>query len=165
MGIDPVVGSKEETKHMAQGRRKNRGFTLMEILLVVGILALLAAFVVPNLMKAGEEAKIKIGEAAIGGNGPIAQALDKYKFDVGVYPETDEGLKALFEMPSSIDEESKKWKGAYLKGSPEELKDPWKNEYQYKSPGDVNEDSYDLWSNGPDGKEGTEDDIKNWVEK
>ena len=145
--------------------KQRKAFTLLEILLVVGILALLAAFVVPNLMNSGRRAMIGIAKTAIGGNGPISQALDKYQFDVGVYPETDEGLKALFEMPSSIDEEDDKWHGPYLKGDPEELKDPWKNEYQYKCPGDVNEDSFDLWSNGPDGKEGTDDDIKNWKDK
>jgi general secretion pathway protein G len=139
----------------------------LEILLVVGILALLAAFVVPNIMRSGLKAKINLAEAAIGGNGPIAQKLDEFMFDVGRYPDTDEGLKALFEIPSSIDEEEEGeiWKGPYLKGRPEDLKDPWKHEYEYKCPGDVNEDGYDLWSNGPDGKEGTDDDIKNWHEK
>jgi general secretion pathway protein G len=150
---------------MQRARRKRKAFTLLEILLVVGILALLAAFVVPNIMQSGKQAKIGIATAAVKGNGPISQALEKYQFDVGVYPETDEGLKALFELPSSIDEEDNKWKGPYLKGDPEELKDPWGNEYQYKSPGDVNEDGFDLWSNGPDAKEGTDDDIKNWREK
>ncbi len=147
--------------------RRKRGFTLMEILLVVGILALLAAFVVPNLITAGDQAKIDITKAAIGGNGNIATALLRYRQDVGVFPETDEGLAALFEKPSSVDEdrEGEIWKGPYLEGSPEDLRDPWKREYQYKFPGDVNEKGYDLWSMGPDGKDGTEDDIKNWREK
>jgi general secretion pathway protein G len=141
-------------------RGKKRAFTLL-----VAILALLAAFVVPNIMESGKQAKIGLAQAAIGRNGPIAQALQKYQFDVGQFPDTDEGLRALYEIPSSLDEEDKKWKGKYLDGEPEELKDPWGNEYNYKSPGDVHEDAYDLWSNGPDGKEGTDDDIKNWIEK
>jgi general secretion pathway protein G len=151
---------------MRRARRK-KAFTLLEILLVVGILALLAAFVVPNLMQRGRQAKIGIAKTAIGGNGPICQALDQYMFDVGQYPDSDEGLKALFEIPSSIDEEEEGeiWKGPYLKGDPEALKDPWNQEFNYKCPGDVNEDGYDLWSNGPDKKEGTDDDIKNWREK
>lgn len=147
--------------------RRKRGFTLMEILLVVGILALLAAFVVPNLITAGDQAKIDITKAAIGGNGNIATALLRYRQDVGTFPETDEGLAALFEKPNSVEEEREGeiWKGAYLEGSPEDLRDPWKREYQYKCPGDVNEKGYDLWSMGPDGKDGTDDDIKNWREK
>ncbi|MBN1512935.1 MAG: type II secretion system major pseudopilin GspG [Phycisphaerae bacterium] len=145
---------------------RKRGFTLMEILLVVGILALLAAFVVPSLISAGDQARIDIAKAAIGGNGIIATALSRYRMDVGQFPETDEGLAALFEKPSSIDEEREGeiWKGPYLEGSPEDLRDPWKREYQYKSPGDVNEKSYDLWSLGPNEKD-DDDDIKNWREK
>ncbi len=150
---------------MRRVRKQRKAFTLLEILLVVGILALLAAFVVPNIMKSGEKAKIGIATAAIKGNGPISQKLEEYRFDVGQYPDTDEGLKALFERPSSIDDDDKRWQGPYLKGSPEDLRDPWNNEYQYKAPGDVNEDAFDLWSNGPDGKEGTDDDIKNWRDK
>lgn len=150
---------------MTRVRRKKRAFTLLEILLVVAILALLAAFVVPNIMKAGNQAKMDLTRAAVGRNGSIANALKKYQFDVGMFPETDEGLRALYEMPSSLDEADKKWKGPYLEGEPEELKDPWGNEFNYKSPGDVHEEAYDLWSNGPDSKEGTDDDIKNWIEK
>ncbi len=147
--------------------RRNRGFTLMEILLVVGILALLAAFVVPNLITAGDQAKIGLAETAIGGNGPIATALLRFRNDVGRFPESDEGLAALYEKPRSIDEdrEGEIWKGPYLEGRPEDLRDPWKREFRYKCPGDVNDKGYDLWSLGPDGKDGTEDDIKNWREK
>lgn len=138
---------------------------MLEILLVVGILALLAAFVVPSIWRSGEEAHIRIAEMAIGRSGPVANALNKYRLDTGSFPETDEGLKALFEIPSSIDEDDKIWKGPYLEGTPEELRDPWKQEYNYKSPGDFHEDAYDLWSNGVDRKEGTDDDVKNWIEK
>ncbi|MFQ5490836.1 MAG: type II secretion system major pseudopilin GspG [Phycisphaerae bacterium] len=146
-------------------RTRRSAFTLLEILLVVGILALLAALVAPNLMKMGDQAKNDIAKSQVGRNGNIGRSLQKYRMDVGVYPETDEGLEALFTIPSSVDEESGKWKGPYLEGTPEELKDPWTGEFQYRSPGEFNEDSYDLWSNGPDGKDGTDDDIKNWREK
>jgi len=137
----------------------------MEVLMVAAILALLAAFAVPALMRSGDEAKNNLCKAAIGRSGSIAQALNKYRFDIGRYPDTSEGLEALYERPNSIDEDSGKWKGPYIEGRIEELRDPWGLEYEYKSPGEFNEDSYDLWSLGIDAKEGTDDDIKNWVEK
>ena len=145
-------------------RRTRRGFTLLEILIVVGILALLAAFVVPSLIGAQDKAKIDIARSAIGRSGLIATALKQYRLDAGKYPDTDEGLEALYKRPSSIDADSKKWRGPYLEGDPEDLVDPWDEEFIYVSPGKFNEDSYDLSSKGPDMEEGTDDDIKNWKE-
>lgn len=144
--------------------RRRRAFTLLEIMIVVGILALLAAFVLPNLIGTGEVARVKITKSAVGRTGNIGGALDQYRIEIGKYPTTEEGLRALYERPSSVDEESHKWR-KFMDGSPEELKDPWGNEYQYKSPGDFNSDAYDLWSKGPDGQDGTDDDITNWVKK
>jgi general secretion pathway protein G len=146
-------------------RRSRAGFTLLEVLLVIGILALLAAFVVPALSGAGERARIGIAQSEIGRNGPIAGALKRYKWDIGKFPDTDEGLAALFERPSSVDEESKKWNGPYVEGSPEDLKDPWGKPFQYRFPGDANEKEYDLWSFGPDMKDSTDDDITSWKRK
>lgn len=147
--------------------KRRSAFTLMEVLLVAGILALLAAFAIPKLFGQAQQAKIKLAEAAVGRNGPIAKALKSYKWDMGKFPDTDEGLAVLFEYRGGSEEE--RWKGPYLEGSFEELKDPWGNPYEYRSPGDVNEDEFDLWSRGPDledngGKEGS-DDVKNWIEK
>ena len=141
--------------------RRRAAFTLIEVLLVIAILGMLVAWVVPTLLGRADQAKIDMTRNTVASRGPIAQALDLYKLNVGKYPATDEGLKALSERPDSIDEDSNLWRGPYVK-DPDSLKDPWGNEYQYKSPGDVNTNSYDLWSNGPDGQEGTEDDIKNW---
>ena len=146
--------------------RKTEAFTLIEVLLVAGILALLAAFAIPRLFQQAQEAKVKLATAAVGRNGPIAKGLEAYKWDMGKYPETDEGLAALFAPKSSKGEQ---YKGPYMEGSIEELKDPWANPFQYRSPGQFNEESYDLWSKGPDmiddeGKAGS-DDIKNWREK
>ncbi len=147
---------------------RRSGFTLMELLLVAGILALLAAFAIPRLFQQAQQAKMKLCEAAIGQNGPIAKALNSYKWDMGRFPDTDEGLEALFQRKQEVDDES--YKGPYLEGAFEELKDPWENTYEYRYPGEVHgEEMYDLWSRGPDrvddgGKEGS-DDIKNWIEK
>ena len=139
------------------GRRGHKAFTLLEILLVVGLLALLAAFVVPNLIGKGIEAKVEMARAAIGPNGPLSQSIDWYKFDTGQFPEE---LKYLCEKPSN-DEIGEKWKGPYLK-DPSGLIDSFGREFKYENPGRHNEKGVDLWSLGPDGQDGTEDDIKNW---
>ncbi len=149
-------------------RQKRRsGFTLIELLLVTGILALLAAFALPKLFTQAEGAKINLAKAAIGRNGSIAKSLKSYKWDMGSFPETDEGLQALFESKDRGSDE--RYKGPYIEGTYEELRDPWESPFEYRFPGDVNEDGYDLWSTGPDrkddgGKSGS-DDIKNWIEK
>lgn len=140
-------------------RRQARGFTLLEIMLVVGLLALLAAFVIPNLTRRGEQAKIDLTRAAIGPNGVISNEIRQYQIDVGKYPET---LKELSEKPTD-EELAKQWKGPYIE-NPDNMKDAWNHEYGYKS-GDAathNEKKFDLWSSGPDGIEGNEDDIVNW---
>jgi len=145
-------------------RRRASGFTLLEVLLVIAILGVLAAFVVPNLLKRGKQAKIDAAKSAVGPSGPIGQQLEIYALDVGDYPRTEEGLQALVEIPDSIDPESGKWKGPYIKDA-KQLLDPWGNEYQYRYPGEYNENGYDLWSVGPDGEDGTEDDIGNWTKE
>ncbi len=146
-------------------RRKRSAFTLMEVLLVAGILALLAAFAIPKLFETAEAARIKLAMAAIGPNGPIANSLDRYKYDMGRYPDTDEGLAPLLMPKDQVDDE--RYKGPYLGN--DKLEDPWGSPFEYRSPGEVHEDGFDLWSRGPDrenddGKEGS-DDIKNWIER
>ncbi len=162
------MNSHEVKKHVMRrstGRRRS-GFTLIEILLVAGILALLAAFAVPKLFSQAEQARIDLVKAQIGRSGPVGKALEAYKWDMGQYPETSEGLAALYQTKKDRNEEN--YKGPYMEGKLEDLKDSWGEPYMYRSPGDVNEDGYDLWSKGPDrkddgGKEGS-DDIKNWSE-
>ena len=141
-------------KRQASGRR---GFTLLEILLVVGLLALLAAFVVPALTAQSDRAKVNLAKAAIGPNGPLSQSINLFRVNTGVYPEE---LKYLLEKPSD-DETAKKWTGPYIENE-SGLKDPWDHEFQYNAHGQHNEGKYDLWSWGPDGKDGTDDDIVNW---
>ncbi len=136
----------------------NKGFTMIEIMLVVIIIGILAAMVLPNLSGRSDQARIAAAKADIEAN--LSSALDLYELDNGSYPTSEQGLKALLENPSS-DEESK-WKGPYLKKKKIPL-DPWGQEYVYESPGTHNTKEYDLSSLGKDGVEG-KDDITNWVE-
>ena len=148
--------------HVNRVRRRaasRKGFTLLEILLVVGLLALLAAFAIPALQKQGENAKKKLAEAAVGSGGVISKQIIAYQFAVGRYPES---LKDLFEKPND-EKLAKKWDGPYLE-SKDGIVDPWGEEYQYQFPGTHNTDKFDLWSLGHDGKEGN-DDICNWKQE
>ncbi len=129
-----------------------KGFTLIELMLVVIIIGALVAMVMPRLTGRTEQARVATAEADIRAN--IATALKLYELDNGAFPATGEGLNALLNKPSS----SRKWNGPYLEKPPI---DPWGNEYKYKSPGDHRAD-YDLYSTGRDAQEGNEDDVKNW---
>lgn len=135
---------------------RKEAFTLIELMIVVIIIAALAAMVVPRLGSRSEQAKVAVAEADIGSN--IGLALKLYKLDNGRYPTTSQGLKGLLSKPTSSPVPTN-WNGPYLERDP---LDPWKNTYQYKSPGAHNADSYDLYSFGTDGVEGTEDDVHNW---
>ena len=133
-----------------------RGFTLIEVLLVMVILTVLAAVVVPKFTNRSKDARKTAAHTDIAN---LEVALDAYEVDTGRYPTTSEGLKALVENPSN----SNDWKGPYLKrGVP---KDPWKNQYIYTQPGRHNTYGYDLYSWGPDEKDGGDDDIDNWSER
>ncbi|MGE0710179.1 MAG: type II secretion system major pseudopilin GspG [Planctomycetota bacterium] len=137
--------------------RRHRGFTLIELLLVMIILAVLAALVVPKFAGKSEQARISAATTQI--KSLFGTALDVYEADNGAYPSTAQGLDALRAQPSS-NPQPRNWKGPYLKG--DIPKDPWGNDYVYRSPGTQNPDGYDLLSPGPDGREGSEDDITNW---
>jgi general secretion pathway protein G len=131
-----------------------KGFTLIEIVIVVIIIGLLAALVGPRLFGKVSEAKLKTAKTQIE---LFGTALDALRLDVGRYPTTEEGLKALREKPSDME----MWKGPYL--NKEIPLDPWGRPYVYKSPGEHEE--YDLISYGLDGVEGGEgenQDIVNW---
>ena len=147
---------------LASGRRGRAperdargGFTLIELLLVLVILGALAAVVVPKFTKRSEQARITAARTDIAN---LEVALDAFEIDTGAYPTSANGLKALIEEPADL----KGWMGPYIKrGVP---KDPWGTEYVYKQPGSHNEQGYDLHSFGPDGKDGSDDDIINWSE-
>ncbi len=148
--------------HLIQRTSGNSaGFTFIEIMVVVAILAILAALVVPRIMGRTDDAKRTAAKVQIRN---IEGALQLYKLDNGVYPTTEQGLKALIEKPS-VGVVPKKWKiGGYLPKLPE---DPWGTPYKYLSPvqrGDQKID-YEVTSLGTDGEvggEGVNADITNW---
>ncbi|MCM0612141.1 type II secretion system major pseudopilin GspG [Marinobacter sediminum] len=131
-------------------RNTSRGFTLIEIMVVMVILGLLVAIVAPNIMGRSDQAKVTIAETQLKN---IQSALDLYRLDNSHYPSTQQGLEALVSKPSGSPE-PKNWNpDGYLKSVPE---DPWSAEFQYISPG--TEGPYDLYSYGSDGQEGGDGD-------
>lgn len=143
---------------MNRNKRKN-GFTLLELMVVMTILAFLAMMALPKFMNRVDESKVTAAKVSIQG---LETALHLFYLDNGVYPTTEQGLKALVEKPG----DAKNWReGGYLeKGTVP--KDPWGNEYIYRSPGENNRE-YEILSLGRDGKEGgtgIDADIKSWEE-
>jgi len=132
----------------------SRGFTLLELLVVMVIIGLLAAYVGPKYFGQIGKSEVKTTRAQIVG---LEKALEQYRMDVGSYPSTEQGLAALQARPSGL----AKWEGPYLtKALPS---DPWGHAYVYKSPGEHGD--FDLSSLGRDGRaggDGLDADITNW---
>ncbi|MBM3239337.1 type II secretion system protein GspG [Candidatus Poribacteria bacterium] len=138
-------------------RDDQAGITLIELLVVITILGILATAVVTSgIMKAPGKAKVGVAVTSIAS---FETSLDFYMKDVDHYPSTEEGLEALWKAPDGADE----WDGPYVKKP--QFTDPWKNPYIYRSPSDRPGYYYEIISMGPDGKEGTEDDITSWMEE
>ena len=136
--------------------RSEKGFTLIEVMVVIIILGLLAAVVAPKFFKNVDKAKWKTAKIQIEAFGT---ALDNFRLDNDRYPNDEEGLKILWEKPE--DESLPGWNGPYLPKAVNE--DPWGHAYIYKSPGEHGE--YDIVSLGKDGEEGGEDynkDVTSW---
>ena len=137
-------------------RRGPHGFTMVELLLVLVILATLAAIVVPKFAGRSEQARVTAAATEISG---VETALDAFEVDNGYYPKGSDGLRFLVEEPS----DAPSWRGPYLKKAVSV--DPWQNPYIYECPGKHNPKGYDLMSTGPDGRVGGDDDITNWTQE
>ncbi len=133
-------------------RNPQGGFTMVEMLLVLVILATLAAIVVPKFAGRSEQAKITAAKSQISN---FEIVLDAFEVDNGFYPKGSNGLQDLVEQPSN----AKDWHGPYMNEIPV---DPWENPYIYEYPGKNNVRGFDLMSMGPDGRTGGGDDITNW---
>lgn len=130
-------------RSFVRGPRRERGFTLLELLVVLGILALLIGLVGPAVLRQFGSAKEKIAHESVE---RLAGVLDLYKVDVGSYPSTEQGLRALIEKPAGVSD----WHGPYLKGDTVPP-DPWSHPYVYRNPSNRPGHDFDLCSLGPTG--------------
>lgn len=131
-----------------------RGFTLLEVMVVIVILGILASMVVPNLMGSQERANM---QKAVSDINALETSLSMYKMDNYKYPSTEQGLEALV-TATDIEPMPRRFpEGGYVKRLPN---DPWGSEYQLLNPGEHG--NMDVFSMGPDGEPGTDDDIGNW---
>ena len=136
---------------MAENRNRQAGFTLLEILVVIAILGLLIGLVAPAALRQLGFARGSIAKQSIERLGAV---LDLYKLDVGSYPTTDQGLQALAQRPAGMTV----WNGPYLKGDAVPL-DAWTRPYVYRSPSNRAGHDYDLCSRGPNGQQGSAEDM------
>lgn len=136
----------QTVQNLTSARATSSGFTLVELLVVMAIMALLAGLVGPKVFGVLSGAKTKTVGIQIK---DFESGLEMYKLDVGRFPDSEEGLHSLFKKPSGV----KGWNGPYMKGK-NTPQDPWKNDFIYKSPGAESE--FDIISYGLDGQEGGE---------
>lgn len=151
-----VISSIQPMETRKTLSRIRRGFTIIELVLVIAILGLISGVVIANL--GGIFGGTQEDAAELMVSTTFKTPLLKYRIDMGGYPTTAEGLKALIEAPS---QRTHLWKGPY---SDEVPVDPWQTPFKYVYPGIKNPSGYDLYSAGPDRQFDTADDIGNWKE-
>jgi general secretion pathway protein G len=150
------MGNRMVNRRLQPGRQ--RGFSLIELIVVLVILGLLAAVVGPAVVRRLRGSRSQIAKIQIA---QFEESLDLFNFDVGRYPATEEGLRALIENTGNVPN----WSGPYLTKNAVP-KDPWNHDYVYRAPGQHGE--YDLYSLGADGQEGGDGenaDVSSWTEK
>jgi len=141
------------SRNRSERRLQERGFSLIELIVVLVILGLLATVVGPKVMDRLGKGKVEIAKMQVS---ELSGALDLYRFDVGRYPTSAEGLGALITNPGV-----ENWSGPYLKK--QVPKDPWNREYQYRSPGEHSDfDLYSLGADGAEGGDGENIDVSSW---
>jgi general secretion pathway protein G len=154
-----IMGGFGDGKVFPMQVARQTGFTLIEVLVVVVILAILAAIVVPRVIGRTDDAMIAKAKSDVQG---LATGLNLYKLDNFTFPSTDQGLEALVQKPGGSPEAANWRSGGYIDRLP---KDPWGRDYQYVSPGQHGEfDVYSLGKDGQSGGEGIAADIGNWTE-
>ena len=136
-------------------RSRSAGFTLMEVLLVLVILVVLASMAVTVFSGTQDRANQQATAAQVG---IVKRAVEMYKFHTKNFPDD---LNALVSKPSDS-KLADLWSGPYIDRMP---KDSWDNDFRFAAPGKHNPDSFDVWSVGPDGQDGSDDDIGNWETK
>jgi general secretion pathway protein G len=155
MSPEPVVTEASEEPSVDQ-----RGFTMLEILIVVTIIGALMAIVANRFLDRQVDAKVSLAGTQMR---QLEQALELYRLDNGRYPTTDQGLSALVREPTTGPTPRRYPPGAYV--SARLILDPWEQDFHYSMPGEHNAHAFDLYSFGPDGQEGgasLDADIVNW---
>lgn len=153
-----ILTAATTARRTRRPRRTRRAFTLLELLIVIGILLAIGGIVLVNVLGASDKADKDLVQVEIRG---FEQALERFKLDVKRWPSEEEGIAVLWSRDRLENEDDRaKWAGPYLK-EPKE-KDTWGSEWIYRAPSTIREGAaYDIISFGPDREEGTEDDITN----
>lgn len=134
--------------------KRNHGFSLIEVMVVIAILGLLASLILPNVLGSADQANRQKARTDIVA---LENALAQYRLDNGTFPSTEQGLDALINEPTVEPRPRNYRRGGYIQRLPQ---DPWGNDYLLLSPGEYSD--FDVFSAGPDGQTGTDDDIGNW---